>query len=77
MVECRYGQDAGTRHRGSCESSGGGKEKIGQELLAHVERLRNLRTDITSGIQSLDAGAGRELDTEELLRRAREQHGRG
>ena len=53
------------------------QEKIGQELLAHVERLRNLRTDITSGIQSLDAGAGRELDTEELLRRAREQHGRG
>jgi len=53
------------------------QEKIGQELLAHVERLRNLRTDITSGIQSLDAGAGRELDTEEFLRRAREQHGRG
>ena len=53
------------------------QEKIGQELLAHVERLRNLRTDTTSGIQSLDAGAGRELDTEELLRRAREQHGRG
>ena len=53
------------------------QEKIGQELLAHVERLRNLRTDITSGIQSLDAGAGRELDTEERLRRAREQHGRG
>jgi len=53
------------------------QEKIGQELLAHVERLRNLRTDITSGIQSLDAGAGRELDTEELLRRAREQHRRG
>ncbi len=53
------------------------QEKIGRELLAHVERLRSLRTDITRGIQSLDAGAGRELDTEELLRRARKQHGRG
>jgi hypothetical protein len=52
------------------------QEKIGQELLAHIERLRSLRADIARGINSLDSGAGRELDAEELIRQARERHGR-
>jgi hypothetical protein len=44
------------------------REKIGRELLAHVEKLRCLRLDIEKGIRSLDAGKGREFDVEGFLR---------
>jgi len=37
------------------------QERIGRELLAHVEKLRSLRADIEKGIRSLDAAAGRKL----------------
>jgi len=47
------------------------QEKIGRELLAHVEKLRALRADLAKGIRSLDEGAGRELDVEDVVRRAR------
>jgi len=47
------------------------QEKIGRELLAHVEKLRALRADLVKGIRSLDEGAGRELDVEDVVRRAR------
>jgi len=50
--------------------------KIGEELLAHVEKLRRLRTDIDQGIRSLDAGKGKKLDIEEVIRRVRDRHGR-
>jgi hypothetical protein len=50
------------------------QEKIGQELLAHVEKLRCLRSNIEQGIRSLDAGAGRELDVEEVIQRARRRN---
>jgi hypothetical protein len=53
------------------------QEKIGRELLAHVEKLRRLRADIEKGIRSLDAGKGRKLDIEDVIRRARERHGGG
>jgi hypothetical protein len=33
------------------------QEKIGRELLAHVEKLRSLRADLAKGIRSLDKGA--------------------
>jgi hypothetical protein len=46
------------------------QEQIGRKLLTHVERLRELRRDIDAGLRSLDAGEGRPLDIEELLRRA-------
>ena len=50
------------------------QEKIGRELLAHVEKLRTLRADIEKGIRSLDKGAGRELDIEDVIRRARRRN---
>jgi hypothetical protein len=50
------------------------QEKIGRELLAHVEKLRNLRADLAKGIRSLDAGRGKELDIEDLIKRARRRN---
>jgi hypothetical protein len=51
------------------------QEKIGQELLAHIEKLQSLRAEIDKGIQSLDAGKGKKLNIEDVIRRARERHG--
>ena len=45
------------------------QEQIGRKLLTHVERLRDLRAEIDKGLRSLDAGKGRELDIEDLIRR--------
>jgi hypothetical protein len=50
------------------------QERIGRELLAHVEKLRGLRADIAKGIRSLDRGAGRELDIEDVIKRARRRN---
>ena len=47
------------------------QEKNGQELLAHVEKLRTLRAEIDKGIRSLDAGKGKKLNIEDVIRRAR------
>jgi hypothetical protein len=52
------------------------QEQIGRKLLSHVEKLRLLRGDIGEGISSLDAGKGRELDIENLIRRKNERYGR-
>jgi Arc/MetJ-type ribon-helix-helix transcriptional regulator len=52
------------------------QEEIGRELLAHVEKLRQLRADIDEGIRSLDAGEGKELDIDEFIARMHRQHGR-
>jgi len=52
------------------------QEKIGQELHAYVEKLRRLRSDIEQGIRSLDAGAGKTLDIEDVIRRARARDGK-
>jgi hypothetical protein len=51
------------------------QEKIGHELLAHVEKLRSLRIEIDKGIRSLDAGKGKKLNIEDVIRRARERDG--
>jgi hypothetical protein len=51
------------------------QEKIGQELLTHVEKLRSLRAEIDKGIRSLDAGRGKKLNMEDVIRRARERYG--
>jgi hypothetical protein len=52
------------------------QEQIGQELLAHVAKLRALRSDLEEGIASLDAGGGRSLDVEDVLAGARKRHGK-
>jgi hypothetical protein len=50
------------------------QERIGRELLAHVEKLHALRADLEQGIRSLDAGEGKPLDLEDVLARARARH---
>lgn len=51
------------------------QDQIGRELLAHIEKLRALRADIDAGLRSLDAGRGRALDIEDVIRRARRDDG--
>jgi hypothetical protein len=50
------------------------QERIGRELSAYVDDLRNLRADLSEGLRSLDAGLGKELDIENVIARARAQH---
>jgi hypothetical protein len=52
------------------------REQIGQRLLSHVEKLRQLRADIDKGIRSLDAGEGEPLDIEAFLKQENERHDR-
>jgi hypothetical protein len=47
------------------------QEQIGRELLEHASKIRTLRADLQAGIDSLDAGRGRELDISDVIRRAR------
>jgi hypothetical protein len=53
------------------------QEKIGRDLLAHIEKLRALRADLSAGLRSLDAGKRRELDIEEVIRTTRRRDARG
>ena len=47
------------------------QEQIGRQLLAHIEKLRQLRQEIDKGLQSLDAGQGQPLDVEAFLKAQR------
>ena len=47
------------------------QDKIGRELLDHVENIRALRADLQAGIDALDAGAGRKVDMSQVIARAR------
>jgi Arc/MetJ-type ribon-helix-helix transcriptional regulator len=51
------------------------QEKIGEDLLLHLDKLRRLRAKIEKGIESLDRGEGRQLDIDDVIRRARANHG--
>jgi hypothetical protein len=50
------------------------QERIGRELNDYIDHLRALRSDISAGVQSLDAGFGRKLDIEDVIGRARAGH---
>ena len=52
------------------------QEKIWEDLLLHLDKLRRLRAKIEKGIDSLNRGDGRSLDIEDVIRRARAHHGR-
>ena len=52
------------------------QESIARELIDYVDRLNALRADLEVGIRQLDAGQGKELDIEDLLKRARARHGK-
>jgi hypothetical protein len=52
------------------------QEKIGRDLLSHVEKLRRLRSELDKGVRSLERGEGQELNIEEFIQRAHTRHGR-
>jgi hypothetical protein len=51
------------------------QKKIGEDLLLHVDKLRQLQAKLDKGTRSLDRGEGRELHIADVLKRARAQHG--
>jgi hypothetical protein len=51
------------------------QDRIGEELLLHVDKLRRLRAKLDRGVESLDRGEGRELEIRDVMERARAQHG--
>jgi hypothetical protein len=51
------------------------QEKIGEELIAHVEKIEQLRGELQKGIRSLARGEGKELDMTDVIKHARAQHG--
>jgi hypothetical protein len=50
------------------------QEQIARELLEHVLKIRALRADLQGGVDSLNRGLGRELDMDDVIRRARARH---
>jgi len=52
------------------------QERLGRQLLSHIEKLLALRVEIDMGSRALEAAAGDTLDVEEFLRRQNERHGR-
>ena len=44
------------------------QEQIGRQLLSHVEKLRRLREELDKGGRSLEAGMGKRLSIDELIR---------
>ena len=52
------------------------QRRISRELREHVDRQRSLQAEIEKGIASLDAGAGRSVIVEDVIRQARALHGK-
>jgi hypothetical protein len=52
------------------------QQKIGEELLLHVEKVRRLRSELEKGTSSLDHGESRELHIKDVIKRSRAQYGR-
>jgi hypothetical protein len=50
------------------------QEQLGRELLERIETLAELRAEIEIGVRELDAGMGEELDIEEVIKQARDEH---
>jgi hypothetical protein len=55
------------------ELSDEAQERIGFELLDRFASMERLRADIEIGIKELDAGLGRPLDIEDVIRRGKER----
>lgn len=52
------------------------QEQIGRELLDRVDALKRLQAEVEIGLRELDAGEGRPLDIEDVIKQAREEHAR-
>jgi hypothetical protein len=55
------------------ELSEAAQDMIGREILERIEALAALRAEIQIGIDELDAGLGRPLDVEDIIRRGRKR----
>ena len=53
------------------------QERIAQELIGYVDKINALRADLNEGLRQLDAGQGRELDFDLLLKKARAELKKG
>jgi hypothetical protein len=49
------------------------QDMIGREILERIEALAALRAEIQIGIDELDAGLGRPLNVEDIIRRGRKR----
>jgi hypothetical protein len=47
------------------------QDKIGRELRAYLDKLHRLQSDVEQGIRSLDAGAGKAINVEDLIEHSR------
>ena len=52
------------------------QKSIAKDIIAHVEDVEHLRTELRKGIASLGRGDGREADIEEIIRNARAEYGK-
>jgi hypothetical protein len=52
------------------------QEQIGRELLDRVDALKRLQAEVEIGLRELDAGEGRPLDIEDVIKQARDEHAR-
>ena len=50
------------------------QEQLGRELLERIESLEQLRSEIEIGIRELDSGLGEDLDIDDTIRQARDEH---
>lgn len=53
------------------------QEQLGRALLEQIDSLAKLRTEIEARVRELDAGLGEELDIEDIIKQARDEHARG
>jgi hypothetical protein len=52
------------------------QQKIGEELLTHVEKMRGLRSQLETAATSLDRDGGRAVAIDAVIKRARARYGR-
>lgn len=50
------------------------QEQLGREMLERINALAELRSAVELGVRQLDAGEGKELDIEAVIRQARHEH---
>jgi hypothetical protein len=53
------------------------QEQLGREMLERIDALAELRAAIEVGVRQLDAGEGKELDIDAVIRQARREHAKG
>jgi hypothetical protein len=52
------------------------QQRIGEELIAHVEKIRALRSQLDTAASSLDSDGGREITIDDVIKRAHARYGR-